>query len=99
MNIKDTIYNMDCLEGMRSLPDNCIDAIIADLPYGVLNKGNKDAGWDRMIPLDLLWEQYNRIAKRGMSDYPFLPGNVHGETDNVAARQMEIQSRVGEGQG
>ena len=26
MNIKDTIYNMDCLEGMRLLPDNCIDA-------------------------------------------------------------------------
>lgn len=39
----DTIYKMDCLEGMRSLPDNCIDAIIADLPYGALNKGNKAA--------------------------------------------------------
>lgn len=74
MNIKDTIYNMDCLEGMKSLPDNCVDAIIADLPYGVLNKGNKDAGWDRMIPLDLLWEQYNRIAKRGCPIILFSQG-------------------------
>ena len=65
---------MDCLEGMRSLPDNCIDAIIADLPYGVLNKGNKDAGWDRMIPLDLLWEQYNRIAKLGCPIILFSQG-------------------------
>lgn len=74
MNIKDTIYNMDCLEGMKSLPDNCIDAIIADLPYGVLNKGNKAAGWDRMIPLDLLWEQYNRIAKPGCPIILFSQG-------------------------
>ena len=50
----DTIYNMDCLEGMKLLPDNCIDAIIADLPYGVLNKGNKASQWDRMIPLEEL---------------------------------------------
>lgn len=59
----DTIHNIDCLVGMRELPDNSIDAIIADLPYGVLNRGNKSAAWDRIIPLDLLWEQYNRIAK------------------------------------
>ena len=47
-----TIYNMDCLDGMKLLPDNSIDAIIADLPYGVLNKGNRSAQWDKMIPLD-----------------------------------------------
>lgn len=70
----DTICNMDCIDGMRSLPDNCINAIIADLPYGVLNKGNKAAVWDRMIPLDLLWEQYNRIAKRGCPIILFSQG-------------------------
>ena len=59
----DVIYNIDCLVGMADLPDRSVDAIIADLPYGVLNRGNKAAFWDRMIPLDLLWKQYNRIAK------------------------------------
>ena len=29
----DTIYNCDCLEGMRSLPDGCVDLCIADPPY------------------------------------------------------------------
>lgn len=50
----DIIYNKDCLEGMKELPDKCIDAVIADMPYGVLNRKNGSAGWDRQIPLDAL---------------------------------------------
>ena len=30
---KDKIYNCDCLEGMKHIPDGSIDAIICDLPY------------------------------------------------------------------
>ena len=64
MNIElDRIYNMDCLEGMKAIPDGTIDAVICDLPYGVLNKNNPDAQWDSVIPFDKLWEQYNRICK------------------------------------
>jgi DNA modification methylase len=48
----------DCLEVMKTIEDNSIDAIICDLPYGTTR--NK---WDSIIPLDLLWEQYNRIIK------------------------------------
>ena len=59
----DTIYNMDCLEGMRQIPDGSIDAVICDLPYGVLSKNNPDAQWDSVIPFDKLWEQYKRICK------------------------------------
>lgn len=57
MNI-DTIYNMDCLEGMKLIPDGSIDAIICDLPYGTTA-----CEWDTIIPFDKLWEQYNRIIK------------------------------------
>ncbi len=60
---KDKIYNMDCLEGMKRIPDGSVDAIICDLPYGVLNKGNENAKWDSIIPLQPLWEQYERIIK------------------------------------
>ena len=59
----DKIYNMDCLEGMRQIPDGSIDAVICDLPYEVLNKGNECAQWDRLIPFEPLWEQYRRITK------------------------------------
>lgn len=54
----DKIYNEDCLEGMKRIPDASIDMILCDLPYGTT--GNN---WDKMIPADKLWEQYNRIAK------------------------------------
>ena len=59
MNIElDRIYNMDCLEGMKQIPDGTIDAVICDLPYGTT--ANK---WDSVIPLDKLWEQYHRVCK------------------------------------
>lgn len=53
----------DCLVAMKDIPDKSIDMILCDLPYEVLNKGNKNASWDRLIPFDKLWEQYNRIIK------------------------------------
>ena len=64
MNIElDRIYNMDCLEGMKAIPDGSVDAVICDLPYGVLHKNNPNAQWDRMIPMEPLWEQYKRVIK------------------------------------
>ena len=48
----------DCLELMKDIPDKSIDAIIADLPYGVTR-----AKWDNILDLDLLWKQYERIIK------------------------------------
>jgi len=52
------IYQIDCLEGMKLVPDNSIDMILCDLPYGTTQ--NK---WDSMINLELLWAQYTRIIK------------------------------------
>lgn len=52
------IYNEDCLEGMKRIPDKSIDMILADLPYGTTN-----CKWDTIIPLEPLWEQYERIIK------------------------------------
>ena len=52
------IYNEDCLEGMKKIPDKSIDCIICDLPYG-----STSCSWDVIIPFDKLWEQYNRIIK------------------------------------
>ncbi len=52
------IYQRDCIEGMRMLPDKSIDMILCDLPYGTTR--NK---WDSIIPLDDMWAQYERIVK------------------------------------
>ena len=48
----------DCLEVMKEIPSKSIDAIICDLPYGTTQ--NK---WDSVIPLDLMWNEYERMIK------------------------------------
>lgn len=52
------IYNEDCLEGMKRIPDKSIDMILCDLPYGTTK-----CKWDIVIPFDKLWEQYERVIK------------------------------------
>lgn len=54
---------MDCIEGMKELSDKSIDMILCDLPYGVLDTKSPHTSWDKRIPFDALWEQYQRIAK------------------------------------
>lgn len=48
----------DCLELMKSIPDNSIDLIYADVPYGTTR-----CAWDEVIPLIPMWEQLKRIIK------------------------------------
>ena len=70
----DKIYNEDCLTGMQRIPDGSVDAIICDLPYEVLNDGNPGAQWDKMIPLEPLWEQYLRVTKQNAAIVLFAQG-------------------------
>ena len=65
------IHHGDCLELMQDIPDGSIDMILCDLPYGTT--ANK---WDSIIPLEPLWEQYERVIKDNgaivlTSDEPF----------------------------
>ena len=53
------VFEEDCLDLMTYLPDSCVDMVLCDLPYGTTQ--NK---WDSVIPLDRLWERYNRIVKK-----------------------------------
>ena len=53
-----TIYNEDCLDGMKRIPDKSVDMILCDLPYGLTA-----SKWDTVIPSELLWEQYERVIK------------------------------------
>lgn len=52
------VYNEDCLEGMKRIPDKSIDMILCDLPYGTTA-----CKWDVIIPFVKLWEQYERVIK------------------------------------
>lgn len=53
------LFQGDCLELMKDIPDGSVDMVLADLPYGT----TKNA-WDSVIPFAPLWEQYHRICKQ-----------------------------------
>lgn len=48
----------DCLELMGDIPDNSIDLILCDLPYGTTA-----CEWDNIIPFEPLWAHYKRIIR------------------------------------
>ena len=52
------LFHGDCLEVMKEIPDGSLDMILCDLPYGTTRNA-----WDTVIPLDQLWEQYERTIK------------------------------------
>ena len=54
----DTILHGDCLDIMPTIPDASVDMVLADLPYGVTAND-----WDKVIPLDRLWQEYRRVTK------------------------------------
>lgn len=52
------IDNIDCLEGLAAVPDNSVDLIVCDLPYGVT-----DCKWDKVIPFEDMWTAFHRVMK------------------------------------
>lgn len=52
------LYNGDCLDVMKLIPDKSVNLILCDLPYGTTV-----CAWDVIIPFDKLWEQYNSVIK------------------------------------
>lgn len=49
----------DCLDLLPAIEDNSVDLLLVDLPYGTTA-----CKWDSIIPLENLWEQYNRVCKQ-----------------------------------
>lgn len=71
------IFNGDCLELMKDIPNGSVDMILCDLPYGTTV-----CKWDAIIPFAPLWEQYKRIVKENgsivlFSSEPFTSQLIH----------------------
>lgn len=58
MDFLNKIYNEDCIETMKRIPDGSIDLMITDPPYNITA-----CDWDKPIDFTQLWEQWNRIIK------------------------------------
>lgn len=71
-----TLHNIDCMEYMKSLPDNHFDLAIVDPPYGIDMDGGKigvdgtakakqydKKGWDKFAPPKEYFIELKRISK------------------------------------
>ena len=52
------LFNSECLEVMKDIETGSVDMILCDLPYGTTA-----CKWDEIIPLDEMWNQYNRLTQ------------------------------------
>jgi len=48
----------DCLELMKTIPDNSIDMVLTDPPYGTTA-----CKWDSVVDFELMWKELKRITK------------------------------------
>ena len=53
-----TLMQGDCLERMKEIPDESVDLILTDPPYGTTA-----CKWDSVIPLEPMWKELKRITK------------------------------------
>jgi site-specific DNA-methyltransferase (adenine-specific) len=49
----------DCLEKMKEIPDESVDMVLADPPYGTTS-----CKWDSVIPFEPMWAGIKHCAKR-----------------------------------
>lgn len=63
------VYNEDCLETMKRMPDKSVDLVLTDPPYGIGISSNPvrqkhiKKEWDNNTPLDLIFNEIFRISK------------------------------------
>ena len=56
------IIHGDCLEKLKELPENSVDSIVTDPPYGLSFMGKK---WDYDVPSKEVWQECLRVLKPG----------------------------------
>ena len=49
------LWRGDCLELMNNIQNQSVDMILCDLPYGTTKNE-----WDKPLPFDKMWKEYNR---------------------------------------
>ena len=69
-NIK--LYFGDCLEKMKLIPDDSVDLVLCDLPYGTTK-----CKWDTVIDITKLWDEYKRILKNLQELFAYSVSNLY----------------------
>ncbi len=86
------IYHGDNMDVLRSMPDNSIDSIVTDPPYGIKFMKSK---WDHDVPSIEFWKECLRVLKPG--GYVLSFGSCktyHRMAVNVEDAGFEIRDQI-----
>lgn len=70
----------DCIELMKTIPDQSIDLVLTDPPYGTTA-----CTWDSVIPFDPMWKELHRLSKSSIilfSKQPFTSALINSNLKN-----------------
>lgn len=92
------LYNVECLEFMRTMPDNSVDAIVTDPPYF----GVKDDDWDNQwkdADAFIAWigelsEQWQRILRPNGSLYCFASPQLRARVEVKIAERFKCMPSI-----
>ena len=82
----------DCLEVLKTLPDNSVDAVVTDSPYGLKFMGKK---WDYDVPSVEFWKEAYRVLKHGGHVLSFGGTRTyHRMVVNIEDAGFEIRDQI-----
>lgn len=88
----------DCLEYMRGMPDNSVDAVITDPPYFRFKKNAWDNQWDKPAEflswLDSVLEQVYRILYPNGSLYLFASPKMAARVEVTIAQRFNVLNSI-----
>jgi site-specific DNA-methyltransferase (adenine-specific) len=91
MNWLNKVHFGDCLQLMCDIPNQSVDMVLCDLPYGTTA-----CKWDTIIPFEPLWAQYKRICKGAVvltASQPFTSALVMSNPSKFKHEWVWIKNR------
>lgn len=86
------IYLGDNIEVLKTIPDNSVDAIVTDPPYGLSFMGKK---WDYDVPSVEIWRECYRVLKPGGHLLSFAGTRTqHRMAVNIEDAGFEIRDMI-----
>jgi len=87
-----TVHHGDCLEVLRGLPSDSLDACVTDPPYGLSFMGK---GWDYDVPSVDIWREVFRVLKPGAHLLAFAGTRTqHRMAVNIEDAGFEIRDLI-----
>ena len=93
-----TLHLGDCLEVLRTMPDNSVDAVVTDPPYYRVKHEDWDCQWDNpeafLAWLDQVAEQWQRVLKPNGSLYCFASPQMAARVEVMLGQRFQLLNNI-----